>query len=54
MFLIMIHTIGLAEILFILSLLTLATSLTISLVEVLISISGLNLELKKIENVIEK
>jgi len=54
MFLIMIHKIGFAEILFILSLLTLAASLTISLGEVLISISGLNLELETIENVIEK
>jgi hypothetical protein len=50
----MIHTIGFAEILFMLSLLTLAASLIISLVEVLISISGLNLELETIENVIEK
>ena len=54
MFLIMLHTIRSAEVLFILSLLSLVTSLTISLVEVLISISGLNLELEKIENVIDK
>jgi hypothetical protein len=38
-----------AEVLFSISLITMATSLTMSLVEVLISISGLNLELEKIE-----
>jgi ABC-type bacteriocin/lantibiotic exporter with double-glycine peptidase domain len=49
MFLIMVKLITLAEILFIVSLLSLATSLTLSLVEVLISISGLKMELEKVE-----
>jgi hypothetical protein len=49
MFLIILSKVIVAEVLFSISLITMATSLTISLVEVLISISGLNLELEKIE-----
>jgi uncharacterized protein YqhQ len=49
MFLIMLSKVIVAEVLFSISLITMATSLTMSLVEVLISISGLNLELEKIE-----
>ena len=50
MFLIMVKLITFVEVLFIVSLLSLATSLTLSLVEVLISISGLKMELEKVEN----